>query len=50
MAEKKKSVDDAIEEVAGRLASRCRAVRFAVHLSGLKPVIFQFGNHFTDMA
>jgi predicted short-subunit dehydrogenase-like oxidoreductase (DUF2520 family) len=30
--------DDAIEEVAGRLASRCRAVRFAVHLSGLKPV------------
>lgn len=30
--------DDAIEEVAGRLASYAGAVRFAVHLSGLKPV------------
>jgi predicted short-subunit dehydrogenase-like oxidoreductase (DUF2520 family) len=30
--------DDAIDEVAGRLASHCGAVRFAVHLSGLKPV------------
>jgi predicted short-subunit dehydrogenase-like oxidoreductase (DUF2520 family) len=30
--------DDAIEEVAARLAPRAAAVRFAVHLSGLTPV------------
>jgi predicted short-subunit dehydrogenase-like oxidoreductase (DUF2520 family) len=30
--------DDAIDEVAARLAPQSRAVRFAVHLSGLKPV------------
>ena len=30
--------DDAIEEVASRLASGVRNIRFAVHLSGLKPV------------
>ncbi len=30
--------DDAIAEVAGRLAARAGAVRFAVHLSGLKSV------------
>lgn len=30
--------DDAIEEVAGRVASHAGEVRFAVHLSGLKPV------------
>lgn len=30
--------DDAIEQVAARLASRAREIRFAVHLSGLKPV------------
>jgi predicted short-subunit dehydrogenase-like oxidoreductase (DUF2520 family) len=30
--------DDSIEEVAGRLAPAAGAVRFAVHLSGLKPV------------
>jgi predicted short-subunit dehydrogenase-like oxidoreductase (DUF2520 family) len=31
--------DDAIEEVAGSLAPRAAAVRFAVHLSGLQPVV-----------
>ena len=30
--------DDAIEEVAGRLVHQAAGIRFAVHLSGLKPV------------